>query len=102
MDFKKVAAEAELTAAEFKKIQASMQTNLSKAPAPKKRVTPTKEPESPSKKLKKEADSAWQVQLRKLKQSLDRMLLDMAKMRNDISKLGDKGYPAAMEDWCMT
>ena len=68
--------------------------------APKRKATPRAAPESPSKKLRRDAVSLRLQMSKKLKAVIDKSVNDALTYEKDIAKLTEKGYPPEMQSWC--
>ena len=100
-DTASVQATSELTEQEYEEVKASMQINIgTRSSSSNKRKTTAKEPESAEKK-KREMESFKQAQMRKLKALTDKVHNEVAKLTADIPSLSAKGYPEAMQEWCV-
>ena len=85
---------------EYQEVTDHMSQSLRKTPNKKRPVQ--KEPEDPEKKRRKEAAAAKSSQMRKCKQTIDKLSNEMSNMSTDIPKLLQKGYPPQMVEWCET
>jgi hypothetical protein len=94
-----VQAATELKDGEYSEVKDHIANSLGKAVS-KKRPIVTKEPESEEKKRRREAMSSRNTAMRKCKALIDKATNEVRSIEIDIPKLKDKGYPAAMADWC--
>ena len=94
-----VQAATELKDSEYSEVKDHIANSLGKAVS-KKRPTTTKEPESEEKKRRRDAMSSRNTAMRKCKALIDKATNEVRSIEIDLPKLTEKGYPAAMQEWC--